>query len=109
MAHVELLVQQHSQVLLLRAALNPSSAQPVFVPGIAMTRVQDLALGLVELHEVRTGPPLTPVQVPLDGIPSLQCIDHAIQLDVISKLAEDARNPTVCISDKDVKQHWSQY
>ncbi|PKU46776.1 hypothetical protein llap_2935 [Limosa lapponica baueri] len=45
------------QVLLLRAALQPFSAQPVFVPGIALTQVQDLALGLVELHEVHMGPP----------------------------------------------------
>jgi len=51
MGHVELLVSQHPQVLLLRAALDPLSAQPVVVLGIAPTRVQDLALGLVELHE----------------------------------------------------------
>ncbi|NXW38884.1 F16P1 bisphosphatase, partial [Phaetusa simplex] len=73
----------------------PFSAQPVFVPGLAMTHVQDLALGLVELHEVLTGPPLKPVQVPLDGIPSLQCVDRATQLSVVSKLAEGALNPTV--------------
>ncbi|NXW38667.1 SSF1 protein, partial [Phaetusa simplex] len=40
------------QVLLLGAALQPFSAQPGFVPGIAISQVQDLALGLVELHEV---------------------------------------------------------
>jgi len=40
---------------------------------IAPTHVQDLALGLVNLHEVHMVPPLKPVQVPLDGIPSLQC------------------------------------
>ena len=33
--------------------------------------MQDLALGLVELHEVGMGPPLKSVQVHLDGIPSL--------------------------------------
>ncbi|XP_074674578.1 translin-associated protein X isoform X2 [Strix aluco] len=51
----------------LRAALNPLIAQPVFVLGIAPTHVQDLACGLIELHEVCTAPPLKPVQVPLDG------------------------------------------
>ncbi|CAM9935932.1 unnamed protein product, partial [Bubo scandiacus] len=50
-----------------RAALNPLITQPVFVLGIALTHVQDLAVGLLELHEVCTGPPLKPVQVPLDG------------------------------------------
>ncbi|KAK4818440.1 hypothetical protein QYF61_013127 [Mycteria americana] len=38
--------------------------------GVAPTQAQDLALGLVEPHEVRTGPPLKPLKVPLDGIPS---------------------------------------
>jgi len=55
--HVELLVNQHPQVLLIRATLTPFSAQPAFVLGIALTHAQDLAIGLVELHEVLTGPP----------------------------------------------------
>ncbi|KAK4824270.1 hypothetical protein QYF61_012830 [Mycteria americana] len=36
-----------------RSVLNPFSAQPVFVLGIAPTHVQDLTLGLVELHFAR--------------------------------------------------------
>lgn len=56
--------------------------------GITTTQVQDLALGLVGLHEICTGPPLKPVQVPLYGIPSLQCVDHIIQIGVTGKLAE---------------------
>ncbi|KAK4824261.1 hypothetical protein QYF61_012527 [Mycteria americana] len=112
LGHVELLINQHSQVFLLRAALNPFSAQPVFVLEIAPTRVQDLALGLVELHEVCMGPLLKPVKVPLDGTPSLQHVDCTTQLGVISKLAEGALNPTVPVADKDrplrnVTHHWS--
>jgi len=45
------------------------------VLGIALTHVQDFALGLVELNEICMGPPLKPFQVPLDGIPSLQPVD----------------------------------
>jgi len=45
---------QHTQVLLLRAAVNPFILQPVLILRIVPTQVQDLALGLVELHEVRT-------------------------------------------------------
>ncbi|GAB0186614.1 mitochondrial enolase superfamily member 1 [Grus japonensis] len=108
-AHVELFINQHPQVLLLRAAFNPFLAQPVVVLGIALTHMQDLALGLVELHEFRMGPPLQPVKVPLDGIPSLQRVNHTTQLGVIGKLAEGALDPTVHVTDKDVKQHWSQY
>lgn len=36
------------------------------------TQVLDLALDIVELHEVCLGPPLKPAKVPLDRIPLLQ-------------------------------------
>ncbi|KAK4824031.1 hypothetical protein QYF61_009622 [Mycteria americana] len=104
LGRVELLINQHPQVLLLKASLNPFSTQPVFVLGIALTHVQDLALGLAELHEVGTGPNLKPVKVPLDGTPSLQRVDCTTWLGVISKLAEGALSPTVYVIDKDVKQ-----
>ena len=68
--------------------------------GIALTPVQDLALGLVEFHEVCMDLPLEPAKVPLDGIPSLQRVDCTTQLGVVSKLAEGALNPTVRIIDK---------
>ncbi|PKU42541.1 hypothetical protein llap_7164 [Limosa lapponica baueri] len=109
LARVELPIHQHPQVLFLRAALNPFSPQPLFVPGFAVTQVQDLALGLVELHKVRMGPHLKPVQAPLDGMPSLQRVDQATQLGVIGKLAEGALSPAVRVSDRDFEQHWSQY
>jgi len=51
LGHVELFINQHPEVFLLRAALNPFSSQHVFVLGIALTHVQALALGLAELHE----------------------------------------------------------
>ena len=60
--HMGFLVNQDPQVLLLRAALNVFSTQPVSVLGVALTHVQDLALGLVELHEVQIGPSLKPVK-----------------------------------------------
>jgi len=55
-AHVQFFIQQYPQVLLGRAALNPFIPQPVFLVGVAPTHVQDLALGLLEPHEVCTGP-----------------------------------------------------
>jgi len=107
-AHVELLTHRYPQVLLLRAALKPLSAQPVLVSGIAPTHVQDLALGLVALHVVHSGPPLQPVKVPLDGVPSLQSVNPTTQLGVVSRLAEGALSPTVHVADKDIEQHWPQ-
>jgi len=56
------------------------------IPGVAKIQVQDLALGLVEPHEVHTGPPLRVVKVPLDSIPSLMCADCTAQLGVLGKL-----------------------
>lgn len=36
----------------------------ISVPGLALTHVQDLALGIVELHEVHTGTPLRTLKDP---------------------------------------------
>ena len=82
-AHVQLFIHQYLQVLLSRAALNPFIPQPVLIPGVAPTQMQDLALGLVLPHEVHMGPPLQPVKVPLGGIPSLKQINCTVQLGVI--------------------------
>ena len=77
--------------------------------GIATTHVQDPALGLVEPHEVHTSPPLKPAKVPLDGIPSLQCVSHTTQLGVLYKVSKGALDPTVHVIDEDVEQYWFQY
>jgi len=58
------------------------------------------------------GPQLKPVQVSLDGIPSLKHVDCTTQFGVICKLAEGALNPTANatnVTDEDIKQHRSQY
>ncbi|PKU46838.1 rna-directed dna polymerase from mobile element jockey-like [Limosa lapponica baueri] len=68
-----------------------------------MSQEQDPALGLVELHEVHVGPLLKPV----DGILSLQQVDHTKELGVIGKLAEGVLSLTVLVANKDVKQHQS--
>jgi len=68
-------IHQSLQVLLDKAVLNPFIPQPVLIAGVAPTHMQDLSLGLVELHQVHMDLLLKPVLVPLDGIPSLQCIN----------------------------------
>jgi len=62
----ESFIIRHTQILLLRAALKPFSAQTVPVLEIAPTHMWTFcsSLGSVELHEVGMGPPLKPVQVP---------------------------------------------
>ena len=106
--HAELLVNQHSQVLLSRATLSPLIPQPVLIVGAAPIQVHNLALGLVKPHQTRTGPLLQPVQVPLNGILSFWCINctHSAWCD-----------PQTCwgctwscyVIDENIKQHWSQY
>ncbi|KAK4824889.1 hypothetical protein QYF61_021129 [Mycteria americana] len=87
----------------------PASPQSVQILVIALTQVQDLALGLVELHEVHRGPLLKLVKVPLDGIPSLKGISCTTRLGVICKLAEGALNPTAYAINKDTERYQSQH
>ncbi|PKU47477.1 hypothetical protein llap_2217 [Limosa lapponica baueri] len=108
-AHVELLINQHLQVLLLSTALYPFFAHSVFVHRIALTHVQDLALGLVEFDEVITRPFLKPVKVLLDGTPSHQHVDRTTQVHVIGKLTEGVLNANIYVNNTDVKQYQSQY
>jgi len=62
--------------------------------GVAPNRVQNLALGLVELQEVHTVLFLELVQVPLDGIPFSWHVSCTTQIGVICKLAEGALDVT---------------
>jgi len=109
LAHVQLFIHQYPQVLLGRAALNPFIPQPVLILGVAPVPMQDLALGLVEPHDIHTGPPLQLVQVPLGSIPSFCCVNCTAQLRVICKLAESALILTVYVFEETLKEHWSQY
>lgn len=77
--------------------------------GIAETQVQDLALGIVQLPEVPTGPRIQPAKFPLDDIPSFQCAHHTAQLGVIHKIPEGALTATAYVNKKHLKLCWSQY
>jgi len=46
------------------------------------------------------GPLIQPVQVPLDGFPSFQCIDCTTKLGVICKLAEGALDAIIYVTDE---------
>ncbi|KAJ7410214.1 hypothetical protein BTVI_53934 [Pitangus sulphuratus] len=58
---------------------------------------------LVEFREVCKVSLLKSVKAPLDGIPSLQCIDSTTQFSVVSKLSDGALDPIVHVTDKDLK------
>lgn len=71
--------------------------------------MQEFGFGLSEPCEAHPDPLLELVQVPLNDILSLRRVNCTTQLGVNHKLAESAHNPTVCVIDKGIKQHWSQY
>ncbi|KAK4831895.1 hypothetical protein QYF61_020042 [Mycteria americana] len=65
LAHIQPAVNQHPQVLLCLAAFQPLFPKPVALHGVAVSQVQDLALGLVEPHTIGLSPWIRPVQIPL--------------------------------------------
>jgi len=81
----------------------------VLIPGIALTQVKDLAPGLVEPHEVHMGPLVKLVQVPVDGILSLSCVDCTTYLGVMCELAEGAFDLTAYVIDEVINCYWSHY
>ena len=91
------------------AALNHFIPQPLLILGVAPTLVQDLAIGLIELHVFHMGPHLKLFQVSLDGTPSIKCVEHATQLGVVCIHGEGALDPAVFVIDEDIKQNWSQH
>ncbi|KAK4810954.1 hypothetical protein QYF61_013362, partial [Mycteria americana] len=76
----------------------------VLVHGVIPPLVQDLALPLVELHEIPVSPILQLVKVPLDGSMTLWHISCSSQFGVISKLAGDTLCPIIQIINEDVEQ-----
>lgn len=50
LTHVQCFIHQNSQVILHRGALNPLFLQQFLILEVALTLVQDLVSGLVELH-----------------------------------------------------------
>lgn len=48
------------------------------------------------------------IQVLLYGVPPFYCVNCSTQFGVISRLGEGMLDPTVFVTDKDVKEHWFQ-
>ncbi|KAK4807213.1 hypothetical protein QYF61_024333 [Mycteria americana] len=65
LAHIQVAVNQHPQVLFCQAAFQPLFPKPVALHGVVVAQVQGLALSLVEPHTVGLHPSIQPVQVPL--------------------------------------------
>lgn len=59
LAHSQIFAQSYLKVLLCRVVLSLLISQPVSMFGIALTQLQHLDHGLIELHDAHTGPSLS--------------------------------------------------
>jgi len=88
LGHVQLLVNQHPQVLLSRAALKPFIAQPVLIQRVAGPWCSTLHLAFLNL--------LRFTEARFSSLSrSLRHVNHPTQLGVICKLAEGALDLTM--------------
>jgi len=65
LAHVQLSVNEHPQVCFFYTVFQSLYPKPVTLPGVVVAKVQDLALGLAELHPTGLSPAIQPAQIPL--------------------------------------------
>lgn len=83
LAHGQLAVRLRSKVFLHRPALQMVGPECVLVPGVTPPWLQDLALPLVELHDVPVSLFLQPIKVPLDGSMTFWYVSHFSQFCII--------------------------
>ena len=65
LAHIQMTVHQYTNVLFCQAAFQPLLPKPVGLPGVIVTKMQDLTLGPIETHTISLGPLIQLIQVPL--------------------------------------------
>jgi len=57
-------VYQHPQILYLSVAFQPLCPQAAAIHGVALARMQELALGLVKAHTIGLSPLIQTIQIP---------------------------------------------
>ncbi|TRZ11806.1 hypothetical protein HGM15179_015300 [Zosterops borbonicus] len=87
LAHVQLAVDQHPQVLLCQAISQTFCPQPVVLHEVVATHMQNPSL-LVDPHTIGLFPLIQPVQIPLQTLPTFQQMKIPTRLGVICKLTE---------------------
>ncbi|XP_053836729.1 uncharacterized protein LOC128809059 [Vidua macroura] len=93
----------HVQLLLTSSPSSFSTLpQPAALQWVAVIQGQGLALCHTE-HSTELGPRIQPAQVPLQSLPALQQINNLTQRRTVCKLTEDALDPLVHITGKDMK------
>ena len=65
LAHFQLSIDQYRQAGFLSTVLQPLCPRPAALPGVVVTKVQDLAFILVELHAIGLSSSIQLVSIPL--------------------------------------------
>ncbi|GAB0207835.1 adenomatous polyposis coli protein-like [Grus japonensis] len=89
-----------------RAALQPLLSQSILVSGTTLSQVKNLVFVSVKIYATDDCPMLQSIQIPLQGLLSLERVNSTSQFGIISKLANDAFNSCIQIIDKYVEQNW---
>ena len=74
-----------------------------------MAKLQEPAVGLVELIPIGLSPAIKPVQIPLKGLPTPRQTDTSSQLGIICKHTEGALNTLIQVISKDIEQDRLHY
>ena len=101
--------QALTKVNFIHMVFQPLCPNPVALPGVVAAKVQDSALGLLELHPISLSPAIQSVQIPLSSLPIPRQIDTSCQLGVIFRLPENALNPLIQVINKDIEEDRPQY
>ena len=75
--------------------------QPVPIPVVIPSQVQDFTLAFVKPRLVYCCPALQSVQVLLNGSTAFKCVSHSLQFCIITVLAEGGHCPLIKAVDEE--------
>ncbi|RMC13980.1 hypothetical protein DUI87_09064 [Hirundo rustica rustica] len=100
---------QHPWVPFLLGTVQPCCPQPVTLQGVIVSKVQDLALGLIKLLPIGLCPSIQSFQISLQGMSTFQQIDTRSQLSVICKFTSERLDAYIHVINKNIEQSWPQH
>jgi len=106
LSHMNPAVNQHSQTPFCRAGLQPLVSQFILVTGVTPPQVQNPAFGPVKGHATGDCLMLQSIQIPLQGLSSLERVNTTSQFSIISKLVNGAFSSCLQTIDKNIEQKW---
>ncbi|RMB88407.1 hypothetical protein DUI87_35207 [Hirundo rustica rustica] len=100
---------QYPQVPFLLGTVQLHHPQPITLQGVIVSKVQDLALGLIKPHPIGFCPSVQLFQVFLQSSLSFQQVDTSSQLSVICKFTNEGLHAFIHVVNKNIEQSWPQH